>query len=241
MHPEWMLRTGNFGNTDSIENIQIVLKDDEITADPQSIELLDTTNDTLEYKRSDGIIVEKAYSDAEPHKFAEQLKAIVKYLNAKTALDYGSGGSDLNKTKLCNGEKFIDYIGLNKIHSFEPARSKRNKRKSDIVLCFDVLEHIFINDVPWVLNDIFSHAKKCVIINVACFEAGALLPTGENAHVTVKHPLWWLGQLECISTLHKDISWALYTCENYDEPKFHGIRKMDANITSNKFRHLDSF
>ena len=63
------------------------------------------------YKRSDGVVVEKAYSDAEPHKFAEQLKVIVKYLNAKTALDYGSGGSDLNSTKLDNGSKFLEYVG----------------------------------------------------------------------------------------------------------------------------------
>ena len=31
------------------------MKDNEITADPQSIELLDTSNDTVEYARSDAI------------------------------------------------------------------------------------------------------------------------------------------------------------------------------------------
>ena len=61
LYPEWMIRTGNFGNTDSIENIQITLKDDEITADPQSIELLDTSNDTVEYARSDGIVKDNFY------------------------------------------------------------------------------------------------------------------------------------------------------------------------------------
>ena len=43
-----MIRTGNFGNTDSVENIQLVLREDEITADPQSIELLDTSSDAVE-------------------------------------------------------------------------------------------------------------------------------------------------------------------------------------------------
>ena len=51
-YPEWMIRTGQFGNTDSIENIQLTLKDDEVLADPCSIELFDTTNETAEYKRS---------------------------------------------------------------------------------------------------------------------------------------------------------------------------------------------
>ena len=61
LYPEWMIRTGNFGNTDTIENIQIVLKDNEITADPQSIELLDTSNDTVGYARSRAIAKDDFY------------------------------------------------------------------------------------------------------------------------------------------------------------------------------------
>ena len=78
------------------------------------------------YYRVDGSFVEKVYSDAEPHKFAEPIKKIVSPLKAETGLDYGSV-SDLNKQKLDSGEKFIDYIGLKKIHSFEPARNKKEK------------------------------------------------------------------------------------------------------------------
>ena len=187
------------------------------------------------YNRADGSFVKNVYSDAEPLKFSDQLEKIIGYFNAKTALDYGSGGSDLNKTKLSNGEKFIDYIGLNKIHSFEPARSKRNKRKSDIVLCFDVLEHIFINDVPWVINDLFKNANKCIVINVACYNAAALLPNGENAHITVRPPSWWLGQIECISSLHPEIYWALFTSESYNKSNFYGVHRMKDRLDSKNF------
>ena len=55
LYPEWMIRTGAFGNTDSTENVQVVLKDNEIRKNPQSIELLDNTNDTVSYKGSLGI------------------------------------------------------------------------------------------------------------------------------------------------------------------------------------------
>ncbi|MAC61682.1 MAG: hypothetical protein CMN37_07315 [SAR116 cluster bacterium] len=187
------------------------------------------------YNRTDGSFVKNVYSDAEPLKFSDQLEKIIGYFNAKTALDYGSGGSDLNNTKLSNGEKFIDYIGLNKIHSFEPARSKRNKRKSDIVLCFDVLEHIFINDVPWVINDLFKYANKCVVINVACYNAAALLPNGENAHITVRPPSWWLGQIECISSLHPEIYWALFASESYNNSNFYGVHRMKDRLDSENF------
>ena len=60
---------------------------------------------------------------------------------------------------------------------------KKVNQKCDLVLCFDVLEHIFINDIPWVLKELFENAKQCVIINVACYKAAALLPNGENAHI----------------------------------------------------------
>ena len=187
------------------------------------------------YNRTDGSFVKNVYSDAEPLKFSDQLEKIIGYFNAKTALDYGSGGSDLNKTKLSNGVKFIDYIGLNKIHSFEPARSKISKRKSDIVLCFDVLEHIFINDVPWVINDLFKHANKCIVVNVACYNAAALLPNGENAHITVRPSSWWLGQIECISSLHPDVYWALFASEGYNNAKFYGVHRMKDRLDSKNY------
>ena len=187
------------------------------------------------YGREDGTFVKNVYSDAEPHKFSDQLKKIVEYFDAKNGLDYGSGGSNLNETKLANGVKFIDYIGLQKIQSFEPARNKKKKYKSDIVLCFDVLEHVFINDVPWVLNDLFKYATKCIVINVACYNAAALLPNGENAHITVRPPSWWLGQIECISSLHPDIYWALFTSESYNNSKFYGVHRMKDRLDSKNY------
>ena len=57
------------------------------------------------------------------------------------------------------------------------SRNFKKNGKFDLVLSFDVLEHIFIADLPWVIDDIFSKANKCVLINVACYEAAALLPT----------------------------------------------------------------
>ena len=50
-------------------------------------------------------------------------------------------------------------------------RNLNQKKFLDCVVSFDVLEHVFISDVPWVIFDIFSHAKKAVFINVASFKA----------------------------------------------------------------------
>ena len=189
------------------------------------------------YQRDDGIFINKTYQTAEPIKFKEQIKTLAGYFKCKTALDYGSGGSDLNTGEVSEGISFKDYVGLKKIFQFEPARNIKNNGKFDLVLSFDVLEHIFIADLPWVIDDIFSKANKCVLINIACYEAAALLPNGENAHITVRHPLWWLGQIECISSLHKNVAWGLYTSQDYNDPKFHGIKRMNDSIISERFQN----
>jgi hypothetical protein len=61
LYPEWMIRTGQFGNTDSIEHIQLTLRDNEIIADPQSIELLDNSADSGEYTRSKIFVADDFY------------------------------------------------------------------------------------------------------------------------------------------------------------------------------------
>ena len=85
----------------------------------------------------------------------------------------------------------------------------------DCVVCFDVLEHVYLNDLNDVLTHIYSHALKFVIIQVACYEAQALLPTGENAHITVRPPIWWKGFIDSISIKYPNISTMLFCSTEY--------------------------
>jgi hypothetical protein len=62
-----------------------------------------------------------------------------------------------------------------------------------------VLEHIPLQDLLWVVEEIFSFAKDIVFINVACYSARATLPNGSNAHVSVQHPWWWCGFIHAIA------------------------------------------
>ena len=38
-----------------------------------------------------------------------------------------------------------------------------------------------------------------VVINIACYDSAAKLPNGENAHITVRDPMWWKGILDAVS------------------------------------------
>jgi len=45
--------------------------------------------------------------------------------------------------------------------------------------------------VPWIIAELFHYAEKFLYANVACFPARKRLPSGGNAHCTVKPVRWW--------------------------------------------------
>ena len=97
------------------------------------------------------------------------------------------------------------FFKVQKVQTFEPARGLIEKRNADCVVCIDVLEHIFMEDIPKVITELFSLSKKLLIVNLACYEAAALLPNGENAHITVRSPDWWKGIFDSISSNYRDV------------------------------------
>ena len=153
------------------------------------------------YKTARGDYIYPAYERFNMKAFKKIIKLHLDELGVKTILDYGSGGSDWNKVGFDKDTNLsaIKYFNLKSVYKFEPGRNIDQRKKADCVIVFDVLEHIYINDIKKVLFDIFNYAKKIVIINVACYDSAALLPNGENAHVTVRYPLWWKGVLDVIS------------------------------------------
>ena len=60
-YPEWMLRVGEFGNTDALKSLQIKMPDNLFTNNIQSIEVLDP-GATKSYTRSAGVENEDIYS-----------------------------------------------------------------------------------------------------------------------------------------------------------------------------------
>lgn len=169
------------------------------------------------YKKTDNALVSKAYNDFELKKFRELVFPYISRTGIKSVLDYGGGGSDWEQEGFDDKTKKSakDFFLLHKVSTYEPARNLNKKLVSDCVVCMDVLEHIFIQDVPSLLRDLFSHAKSLLIINVACYKAAALLPCGENAHITVRDPLWWKGMIDSISIEFPKVSVLLICSPSY--------------------------
>jgi hypothetical protein len=158
------------------------------------------------YETSQGQHIENAFSDFELRHYRLQLKSILSFFETKTVLDYGSGGSDWQLAGFDEGGQSAQaYFGLELVKRYDPARGLDERSKVDAVICFDVLEHIHILDVAKVIHDLFKNAKNLLVINVACYSAAALLPNGENAHITVRPPLWWKGLIDTISIEYPDV------------------------------------
>jgi hypothetical protein len=164
------------------------------------------------YDTIDNQKVEVAFSDMEIRAFKDIVKPLIKQYEVKTLLDYGCGGSDYDVAGFNeeDNQSAKSFFELDEVSLFEPARDIDQRKKSDGVVCFDVLEHIFISDVPRVVRELFELTDKLLIVNVACYEARALLPNGENAHITVRPSLWWKGLFDTISIEYPNVAVKLY-------------------------------
>ena len=109
------------------------------------------------------------------------------------------------------------------------------KQEADCVVCMDVLEHIFISDIPIVVDELFSLAKKLLVINVACYKAAALLPNGENAHITVRSPYWWKGVTDAIAIKYPDVKILLICSQTFNSGVIYQPFKSKEWQASNKF------
>ena len=128
---------------------------------------------------------------------------------AKSLLDYGCGKGILYHETKCQTMK-INKKGqalsrpLQKIFNLDyhalydpayPEHSKLPKGKYDAVICTDVIEHIDEKDVDWILEEIFSYARKFVLLTIACYKALKTFKDGRNVHVNVKPQKYWKDKL----------------------------------------------
>lgn len=151
------------------------------------------------YATIDGAHIDAAFNDMEIRAFRDHLRPLFRRFGVTSLLDYGCGGSDYDQPGFAEGQSARQFFGLERVLRFEPARGLDQRQPVDAVVCFDVLEHVFIADLPATVRDLFSFAGRLLVVNVACYPARALLPTGENAHVTVRPPHWWKGLFDAIA------------------------------------------
>jgi hypothetical protein len=136
--------------------------------------------------------------------FLTLIQALIEEHNSKTLLDYGSGAGDQYNKVVIRKKGSLRFFGRLanywkvKVTCYDPAVPKYRvlpAGRFDAVISTDVLEHIFIDDIDWVLDEVFRRASQFVFINVSCCPSSHVLPDGGNAHVTLRNPDWWAQQV----------------------------------------------
>lgn len=136
-----------------------------------------------------------------PH--ALRIAELAAKYGARTLLDYGAGKGAQYRTavRTADGRQYGSLLELWNVESvtcYDPAYAPFRALPSgtfDGVICTDVLEHCPEEDAPWILAELFGYAQRFLFMNVACYPAQKRLPSGENAHCTIKPPSWWVERL----------------------------------------------
>lgn len=156
---------------------------------------------------------------------------------AETVLDYGAGKGqgyarlpDEPETSPWRGH--TDWPGI-RVRLYDPGHAPiadLGEEQCDGVVSTDVVEHLAPFDAPWVIDQMFSRARRFVYVAAACYPAEAILPDGRNAHTIQLPPYWWQMQMELAARRYPEIRWQL-VC---DEKGRFGKRRsvIDANTSS---------
>lgn len=109
----------------------------------------------------------------------------------KTVLDYGCGKGTL-KAALKEMAPELSVL------EFDPAIDGKDTlpEQADFIVALDVMEHIELDYLSAVLENMVSLAPRLVLLKIALTPSKRLLPDGRNAHILLKPPKWWEGKLK---------------------------------------------
>ncbi len=164
---------------------------------------------------------EQAFPGNELLRFAETIQSLTRAFGSRSLLDYGSGkGQPYHHPVTINGQQYsslAEYWGVAHIHCYEPAIAELSQWPGEIfdaVFSTDVLEHLPEADLPWIIEEMFAHARHFVFCSAACHPALARLPDGSNAHCTIQPPRWWSGLFKAIALHHPDVRYVVALFES---------------------------
>ena len=124
-------------------------------------------------------------------KFADVVVPLLKYHDAQSILDYGSGrGQSWEENADLKAIKDARHVVL-----YDPGvegLSALPSGKFAAVLCIDVVEHVPEDEIPETLSRVFNYATKVVIATFCPRGSKKKLPsTGGDVHITQRPRVWW--------------------------------------------------
>ena len=162
IYPEWMIRTGKFGNSDSLESIQVNLDPAKITSNRQSFEFFDTTNDTRSYTRS--LYVAKGDMYSKP----------VDYSSSSTFARYNYDTVGVDRDSV----RFYATAGYPQV-----SQVQHTFFNIDDLLQLDV-NNVTTNDLVWIANK-SNNDWDVLRITTAPFKIASLTPINDGEQLQI--------------------------------------------------------
>lgn len=123
-------------------------------------------------------------------KFIDEVSVMIDALKPESILDYGCGKGTL----IAEIERRYPEITCHRYDPSIPEYATLPVKTAGLVINTDVLEHIPVADIDSVLREIASISKNAYF-NLHHGRAATILPSGENAHCTVRSPSWYRKKL----------------------------------------------
>lgn len=119
-------------------------------------------------------------------KHAPRVLKLVEKLNTRSVLDYGCGKGFLARE--------LPFP----IWEYDPAVKGKDEtpRPADLVVCTDVLEHIEIDRLDFLLDDLRRCTRKCGYFTIHTGPSAKTLADGRNSHLIQQPWDWWKARLE---------------------------------------------
>lgn len=167
---------------------------------------------------ADQASAQKAFPGKKTLEHAGDIAALCRQYQARHLLDYGAGKGGHYREDLRfrapdgtvhQGLKSV--WGVDSVQLWDPGLDTALDADAvfDGVLCVDVLEHCFLADIPWIVDELFTRARSFVFANVACNPTRGRLPNGEDMHVTLRPPEWWSGLFTATAARHPGCDYVL--------------------------------
>ena len=120
----------------------------------------------------------------------QTIKNLMTETNTRTLSDYGAGKKNLYKGLLDLGHSNFEYF------AYDPVFPEYGlPKKAELVCCIDVMEHIELEFLDDILDEIKDITLRFCYFSIATIPAKKVLSDGRNAHIIQQPSRWWLLKL----------------------------------------------
>ena len=130
--------------------------------------------------------------------FFNAIKIILDKTKSNSIVDFGCGKAKYYfkeiTIKNVKYKNITEFWKIDEYYLYDPGVEQFSKyptKKSDGVICVDVLEHIPETDVFNFLDDLFRLANKFIFVVIACYPSKKTYPDGRNLHLCIKTLAEW--------------------------------------------------